>query len=1248
MPKEINKEEKKRKIIRTAITLSSLVGAGLLSKKFLRKNIVEADSIKPKEQLFLPSARDTSILNKSKESLDSVSQIKKKLNDELPNRGSKKLLLGASKDVQLPKNPLKIPDKVSIENSPSNLLKKKVSIKDLITKRLKTENAPSNLLRKKETWNNLISNKLNKGNYIPSNLLKKKIDIKDLITKRLNSQNLKPVIPSNLFKKRISVKDIISNNLKNTSLKPPLGLLNKKINIEDILTKNLKNKDLNIPKNLLKKKDTLEDLIKQNVKPVLPKPLIAPPTKKVTWEDLITENLEPIPPKVTKFLPAGTSPRLGDIVKVKSYQRVQNGKLITVSGYDRKGVLVSTSKEINDSVRRQKLRRIRKLKESRRVKQEQIELEKVRREEQRILEQKLKEEKIALDKLNAEKVLNAQKSLSDDLVLNTDTLLNERLQLLNNIDLALREVRSPLLRKTYKDFINEVDITLPKINLKEVDSKLLDKEYSILNSKVRDIIDGFDSEDIILSEVKRQREKNLNYLTDIRKSQKNIEADLDKDFTKVKNQLKNLNKINDEFQESFIKFKNRDLDLQNNLTEIKLLSDDLDSLDVLQVGDSFYNKQRKELLDRLSSIQNKELKHNSFNSTIQNSIKSLEEKVKYLENEKIKVKNYNKELFTVLNKYDNQFSKIPTNKFYISNEATKANEKLNRIINNNYKEANDYISNLENKIQKEIEAPLVNLRKIELELDELLESSPTDLVLRRKNVYEELDKISKKIKDDEALSAKYAEDLEIILEPSNLKELTLERLPLKKSYQAESIGGSLTYKSGEIKSITIDEALKQKQLLIKKLRDKGISNGYKLLNLAGNTPQKTYYKIGIEDTRKQLLNKQSQLEKYRNDIYNTLENFDFSGTENYLNTLKNKGLLNYYKNTNPELYSKLIRYEDYLLNKAPNRFKYLLEDIYFKISRNKKEIDIINQEFDELLNLKVDITIKKGVNEAGDDILERVSLKSYRNRVIKRMNRIDYLSKKTRKRNTLKPFFDTLHSKNFKVEGENSIFNNIRNNKLTPAQETFIETLSPLEKEFLDDIISKDLDSDAIKFFYLSRLKELYDSRKIPKKTFLGKNIEGKVDLKPKSKRTSLLGDRVSEAKALINFLNYENNLNLELVFNRDTGLMNVGNYNSVSTLGRLSDKTAKSLERLEKVIGITEDSTPQLSDLQNIYSLSGEKITGHSDFLATEKYFKDNEELLNINDLLYTRNLLRENLKQLDNRLYIENFSESTRLSIF
>lgn len=78
------------------------------------------------------------------------------------------------------------------------------------------------------------------------------------------------------------------------------------------------------------------------------------------------------------------------------------------------------------------------------------------------------------------------------------------------------------------------------------------------------------------------------------------------------------------------------------------------------------------------------------------------------------------------------------------------------------------------------------------------------------------------------------------------------------------------------------------------------------------------------------------------------------------------------------------------------------------------------------------------------------------------------------------------------------------------------------------------------------------------------------------------------------------------------------------------------------------EENKPQLTDLQSIYFLSGDKLTGHTDFIATEKYFKDKEDSLNINDLLYTKKLLKENLKQLDNRLYIESFKAPLNLLTF
>jgi hypothetical protein len=134
-------------------------------------------------------------------------------------------------------------------------------------------------------------------------------------------------------------------------------------------------------RNLLQKQKSIESIIQDKVKPILPKPSIAPPPKKVTWEDLIQENLEPISPKVTKLLGASNVPSLKRIIKVKSYQRIQNGKLINVAGYDRKGVLVSTSQKIDDVGRREKLKRIRKRRETIRIKKEQIELENLRRQQ---------------------------------------------------------------------------------------------------------------------------------------------------------------------------------------------------------------------------------------------------------------------------------------------------------------------------------------------------------------------------------------------------------------------------------------------------------------------------------------------------------------------------------------------------------------------------------------------------------------------------------------------------------------------------------------------------------------------------------------------------------------------------------------------------------------------------------------------------------------------------------------------------
>lgn len=963
-----------------------------------------------------------------------------------------------------------------------------------------------------------------------------------------------------------------------------------------------------------------------NVEPPLAKPRnledIVGSKKPVTYEDVMKGKLdENLGGDFPKLLPPSQVPSLGRIVKVKPYKKMVGGKLVTVRGYVRKNnaVLVREGvEETSDSLRRETVRKVRELRGAVRKRKERIEI----------------------NNLQYQKLLDDQVSNQNNLKIQVEDSLSDLDKLFTQIDNNLQQVIPNRYKKGYKDLVSEISTVKPIIQKANLDDNFYDKSLTNLRTKVSDVVEGFDVDNQLLKEIKLEKDIRLGEIRDLRKLQKTVTENIDKELNRAKLDRKKAQELLDNYKKNYDTFTRSDKRYGEILDDLRLKRLELENIAPSTVGKDFYTKERIKLIKEIERLEKGTLKESSFKKEIERKVKELEDKIYFLTSEKAKLKDYNAEFYRKLNKYENDLSKIPTNKFFLTNEATKKNEQLNRILRDRTVKTEEYLNAVEKDIKSKIDEPLKQIEKEILELENRVkEINVTKLrELTENNIKDR----ELQILEADTQAEKYLNTLKELLEnPDTLKQSILETVPVKKVMEASLARG---------KGLDLDTALSMKRKLVAKMRKEGIAtnntasrwaDGYAYtLRDFGEYPLKherfkaTSKQIPHVSYLTQLskdLEKNRGLIKAKRDlVFDTLNNYNFKDVKLLIKELKDNDLFSYYKNTNPELYKKLLAFEDLLENKVENRFKFILEDLDFQISKLDVDIDFINKELKELLDTKPKLKIKTGEKILTKDLtfedeIKELTREEFDKRILSRHSQIEVLTRSTRKRTTLIPIYEKLNSKGFKVEGENSIFNNFRKGKLTPAQKEFYDSLQGYEKNFFKEIVAKDLDSKSMEFFYLNRANDTIIHNKTRKAKL--KKVKSLIDSLNVVRGADLRGDKSQLIKLRIN---------------DSSGQLVLENYKQ---LNRLTNRESQILKEIEKELGITEGNAPTLSNLSFMAKVSRSNLATKSELDNLLKELNANKNSLSLNDYIYFSNILKERIRGLSNELYLNNFSDNVEL---
>lgn len=1178
----IEKKNRKKKIITSlAVGGSLLLGGGLLAKKLLNKKVInlpnnltvtkQTPSIStPKQvsEVIQPTEINTSVIKKPVEQklLNSTKEENKVLGD-LPKRKSDRKRATGNKQPDLPKQP-----------------RQKLDVK-------KREGLDLPKTPRKELYLKLEPPQVDEV-YTPINKLNNLISSTVFPKSKLKNRKI-----NNLFKNKLKIK---------VETPKPNVKLPKKLKLEI-------DTPIQVPK-------SIEDIRGR---------------KKVkTYEDVIKEGLEDsVINSAPKLLMPSLVPPLGRIVKVKGYKKRVGGKIVSVKPYtrvnDRAAVLVNQVKDDGlDQIKRDTFRNIRKLREAIR-----------KRKEQRIV-----------NDLQYEKVLDDQKVFSNNFILETDNLKQQLNTFFLSIENNLKQINYPRYNKTYSE-LSKIDLPNIKIEYENIEVEKYQSSLQKLRDKVLDVIEGFDPDGKILSEIKIERQRNLDELLKIRKNQTNIENNINKEINRAKDNKKVLLSVLEDYRQKYNKYIKEDKDYYQLLDDIRLKKQELLNVSPSEVGKEFYTKKRIELINELDKLERGVSKESDFIRELTEKIKELDLRVAKLGAEKIKVKKYNTTFFKELNNIEGQIYRIPTNKFFLNTKETRLNEKIGRILNKNLEETNKYLDSIEQDIKKRIDNPLKKVENGLQELEKKVEDIDLDTIRKtaESNVKERELEITKK----DFIAEKQLEQITQILEDTDgLKEIIL-RSSSEKGVFTEAL------KKGEI--LTLDKALEMKRKLVAKLRVEAMSANNQPAKLA----ERSVYSFGnvelqpthpkyikakemphlsyVRHIKSELLNERANLKIQRDTIFSSLSNYDFESLKQYLNYLKEKDLFSYYKNTDPELYKKLLLYQDFLDNKIQNRFQFILEDIDFKLDYLDKRIIKITKELDEIEEIKPKIIIrqeKKLIDDTveilnGEDTFKLVDdfvpidEKAFDERIRQRHLKINDIARATRKRTTLIPLYEYLNRNGFKVEGNNSIFNNYRSGKLTPAQKQFINKLSPTQRKFFEEIIEKNLDEESIQFFYLNRALDYVNSNSARKK---------------KIKKVRSLIDSFNVARGA-DLRNKNRNVDIRLTVQEKSGQLVLENYEQ---LNGLTKKELEILSEIEKQLGLDESNKPLLSNLTIVAKIYGSELVTKEQVTNLIKEIEINKDKISLNEYTYFSSLLKEKIRGLSNDLYLNNFSQTLEIVRF
>lgn len=931
--------------------------------------------------------------------------------------------------------------------------------------------------------------------------------------------------------------------------------------------------------------------------------------KPVTYEDRIKENLgTPEGAATQKLLPSAPNiPSLGTVVRVKPYKKVVGGKIVSVKGYVRKqninpkgGVLLeNTIDDGMDKTRRETIRRVRQLRSAARRRKEQIEI----------------------NNLQYEKLLDDQVVNQNGIKLEIKELVKEVDDVFVSTDNNLKTIKPLREKKSYQELIGEISTTKPVVKTPEIDGEFFDKRIKTLKQKVDDVLEGFDYDDKILKEIQVEKINRVDDLRVLRNSQKNLVSYLEKELTKAKRDRKKLNDLVEGYKKDYQTFVKSNEKYEEVLDDLRLKRLELENVSPSSVGKDFYTTERLDLIKEIQRLESGEIKQSGYVREIENKLKELDDKVNFLTKERGVAKEYGVKFNRELNKYERELSNIPTSRFYLKREATRKNEKLNKIIGERVLRTENYLNSVEKDIKKKIDEPLKAIEKeigdIEKRLNEI------DVNKIRNNVEANVKERENLIRQNDFLAEKHLVELNHFLGDENkLKNVILENVPMK---------GLMSDKLAKGKTLSLEEALELKRKKVEELRRQARrynNDAYKYGKSKDTPPPEMPHESYLKQVKNELKKNRATLKVKRDNLFSTLDKYNFEEVRKVIKDLKDTGLYAYYKNTNPELYKKILAFEDLLGNKLVDRYRFLLEEVDFRISKIDKSVDFINKELEDLSNIKPRLIIN-----ANDTILNQslsvdgeiryITSEEFEKRVITRYSKIDDLTKRTRKRETLLPVYEELFRRGFKVEGENSIFNNFRRGKFTPSQKEFIQKLPKRERKFLEQIVEQNLDELSYNFFYLNRLNDVIRKHP-PRKTKL-KKVRGLLK--------SLNAIRVQEGKPI------------KLIIDDESGLLKLSNYESLKSL---TNRELAILNDIEKELGINSENSVILENLGIIAKVAKTDLATKNGVNTIYTELKRNNENLTINEYIYLSNIVKDNLRSLSNELYLNNFSDTLELVRF
>lgn len=788
-----------------------------------------------------------------------------------------------------------------------------------------------------------------------------------------------------------------------------------------------------------------------------------------------------------------------------------------------------------------------------------------------------------------------------------DSLLNNQKQNYNNVAKEVNEfleeydnsiTKTPLIR----DYVSSITEIKPSVPLSKFNKEGIVSTLDELRVKVLYINEGYDFDGKLLAEVKGRKKNILGQIEQVKSSNKLIIETRKQELKIEQEKLKTLETIKAKYNELFSAY-SKDPNYEQLRDRITLQLKELD-IDYSQESSVVAIKLQQLLDVKPNSNFSKTL--GEIDTKLKSNMQKLRNSIKDLE---VENKALNKDIVSTLN----EVRSLPENKLIYNPVRSRKFKRLSQEIDNNIrvyeeritKELNNKILEIENNQSKLSEA-ISRLKNIEIEVEEEL--------LKRSETITNLDR---------EFRAKLLM-LNKLVEEDTLDRLVYESIPLKQLYEGSLSAGN--------RGLSFEEALKKKKQFVDTVVSDLDKLGRKL-----TVEAKLESSFGkVSDTfkynfQKQILYNLKEIKRLGNSIDKDVEfvrnkSLDIAGElDAFLGGIE-KDYLTFYKDIKPNEFNKLLEFHKTINNVRKNKY---IDWYKARVYNNAEDLKVITERVNKLYTRKPKIRIYQDIESK--DTIDIISSSNVNNNLkveIKEDKYVMLLNKRakdirdfevnTRKRKIIIPVLEIFNSRNIKVEGTGNIFDNYRAGKLTEGQAKVIKEFNKSELKVFKDFVSTNIDKDAIKFFYLSRLTDVLESHV----------KRGRIPLKTQ---------KMNQVKGLINNLKRETGKDIKLKFNRDTKLLEL---EGLSDLGRMNSRTLQTVKELEYLVGITDDGVSYLKRIDLLKYLSGDSILGHKDYVQLLKVLDDELSDLSINDYLRIQGLLKERVKQLDLRLYASNFS--------